>query len=116
MAAAIAAALQQSVPPPGSFLQVLNSHITSCLSQDGPEAFEAFRRAVTQAARGREAPPKQLLGGLDDKDKGAKGLGSEKPWHRALCQAEGLRARLPEDLEACVAEVPEDEQSAEARE
>ncbi|CAE7809585.1 ADPRM [Symbiodinium sp. CCMP2592] len=127
MAAAIAAALQQSV----SRITALSD---SRLKEDGPEAFEAFRRAVTQAARGREAPPKQLLGGLDDKEAVLRFLVSfhevkrthrrqivavmtvlmhEKPWHRALCQAEGLRTRLPEDLEACVAEVPEDEQSAE---
>lgn len=124
MAAAIADALQQSV----SRITALSE---SSLREDGPEVFEGFRRAVTQAARGREA---QLLGGLADKEAVLRFLVNfhevkrthrrqivavmtvlmhEKPWHRALCEAEGLRARLPEDLEACVAEGPAEEESAE---
>ncbi|CAJ1370307.1 unnamed protein product [Effrenium voratum] len=93
------------------------------VADEGPEAFEAFRKAVTQASRGREAPPAKLLGPLECKEEVINFLVAlhaskkmyrrqivavmsvlmhERPWLETLLQIEGLKERLPEDLRTIV--------------
>eukprot|EP00435_Cladocopium_sp_Y103_P043177 s557_g12.t1 len=95
------------------------------VTEDGPEAFDPFRRAVTQASRGRDAPPSQLLGPVESKEMVLKFLvalhGSkkmyrrqvvavmavlmhEKLWLRSLLQIEGFPENLSEDLRLIVEE------------
>ncbi|CAL1169271.1 unnamed protein product [Cladocopium goreaui] len=95
------------------------------VAEDGPEAFDPFRRAVTQASRGRDAPPSQLLGPVESKEMVFKFLvalhGSkkmyrrqvvavmavlmhEKLWLKSLLQIEGFPENLSEDLRLIVEE------------
>jgi len=99
------------------------------LPPDQPEAgvaaFNTFKRGVTQASSGREAPPDQLLADLDSKDvvwRFLLGLAERKPmyrkqvaavssvllscspWAEALRADAALCADLPEELAAVLRE------------
>lgn len=117
-AAAVAEALAESV-------QQIVAISPDRVSEDGPEAFDPFRRAVTQASRGRDAPPSQLLGPVESKEMVLKFLVAlhgckkmyrrqvvavmavlmhEKLWLKSLLQIEGFPEDLPEDLRLIVEE------------
>ncbi|CAK9026792.1 unnamed protein product [Durusdinium trenchii] len=117
-ARAIAKALEESV-------QQIVVLAPDRVSQDGAEVFDPFRRAVTQASRGREAPPGQLLNPLASKEMVIKFLVAlhsekkmyrrqvvavvavllhEKLWLQSLLQIPGFPEHLPEDLRIIVEE------------
>eukprot|EP00913_Durusdinium_trenchii_P017137 g16117.t1 len=93
---AIAKALEESV-------QQIVVLAPDRVSQDGAEVFDPFRRAVTQASRGREAPPGQLLNPLASKEMVIKflpNLARSQSWPEKLVDEMTKTRELPTAEEA----------------
>jgi len=123
--ASILLALEQSIA------QIAELQNSGRFSDDSAETFAAFRKAVTKASSGQEAPPEQLLGGLPSKVPVLRFLLAlhaakrtyrrqiaavlsillhERSWHQALLDDETLFASLPDDLRTVAEEVMQSEE------